>query len=191
MQMYGVQHLSIACWRLEAVEKHSCKLNVVLHYCCLPVKALLHYCCHAVFNMQSTNSRLHTLALRHPVFAIERAWVDRRNVGVTTQCNTHRQCPYMDTHMSLLCNTRTQRAHVCWLGSLPVPRAPAGWYAGIIPLCHYYDQNYASIIGQLHSVALWHSYYGASLLHKAGMLTNIIISKISAVYIAVAWWIIF
>ena len=61
--MYGVRNLSTACWRLEAVAKRSRKLNVALHYCCLPVKALLRYC-------------------RVPPVSWHIEWVDRRNVGV-------------------------------------------------------------------------------------------------------------
>ena len=75
--VYGVQNSSTACWRLVTVVKRSCKLTVALHYCCLPVKALLRYCRHAVFNTQSTNSRLHTFALRLPVILPpnERGWM--------------------------------------------------------------------------------------------------------------------
>ena len=83
-QCNGVQNLSTAYWRLEAVSKHSCKLNVALHYCCLPVKAL-NSLLPSVFNMQSTNSGLHTLHGGTQSFAIERAWVNGRNVGITTQ----------------------------------------------------------------------------------------------------------
>ena len=84
MQMYGVQNLSTACWRLEAVAQHPCKLNVALHYWCLPVKALLHYCRQSSTHSQQIPDFIH-LHWGARSFAIDWAWVDGRNVGVTTQ----------------------------------------------------------------------------------------------------------
>ena len=84
MQMYGVRNSSTACWRLAAVAKHSCKLNVALHYCCLPVKALLCYCRQYSIRSQRIPDSIH-LHWGAQSLAIEQAWVDRHNVGVTTQ----------------------------------------------------------------------------------------------------------
>ena len=97
MQMYEVRNLSTACWRLEAVAKRSCKLNIVLHYCCLPVKALLRYCRQSSTCSQRIPDSIH-LHWGARSFSINWAWVDGRNVGVTTQYSSvsvHAESIYM------------------------------------------------------------------------------------------------